>query len=83
MIKRDKEVPCGAARTRSQAADLGKRMEVIMRIRRTIIAPALLTIGTVGALVAGPTIAVVTAVTPATTAVAAGTVTSNMIVYHT
>jgi hypothetical protein len=57
-------------------------MEVIMRIRRTIIAPALLTIGTVGSLVAGSTIAVITAATPAAVAVASPAPTSNMIIYH-
>jgi hypothetical protein len=45
-------------------------MEVIMRIRRTILAPAILTIGATSALVAGPVLAVTTAAAPAGTAVA-------------
>jgi hypothetical protein len=46
-------------------------MEVVMRIRRNIIAPVLLTIGTAGSLIAGPVLALTTAAAPATTAVAA------------
>ena len=30
------------------------RMEAVMRIRRNILAPAILTVGTIGSLVAGP-----------------------------
>jgi len=45
-------------------------MEVVMRIRRNIIAPVLLTVGTVGSLVAGPVLALTTAATPAATSVA-------------
>ena len=41
-----------------------------MRIRRNIIAPVLLTIGTAGSLIAGPVLALTTAAAPATTAVA-------------
>jgi hypothetical protein len=41
-----------------------------MRIRRNILAPAILTIGTIGALVAGPVLALTTTVAPAGTAVA-------------
>jgi len=41
-----------------------------MRIRRKIIAPAILTIGTVGSLVAGPILALTTAAAPAGAAVA-------------
>jgi len=40
-------------------------MEVIMRTRRTILAPAILTIGTVGALALGPVVALTTAGAPA------------------
>jgi hypothetical protein len=47
-------------------------MEVVMRIRRNIIAPVLLTVGTVGSLVAGPVLALSTAATPAATSVAVG-----------
>jgi hypothetical protein len=41
-----------------------------MRIRRTLLAPALLAIGTTGALLAGPVIAITPAAAPAATAVA-------------
>lgn len=57
-----------------------------MRIRRTILAPVILAIGTTGALVAGPVLAVTTAVitgaTPAVASVAAGHVKPDIIVYH-
>jgi hypothetical protein len=52
-----------------------------MRIRRTLIAPAIITIGTVGALVAGPVLALTTAATPAATAVASS-VSPNYSYYH-
>jgi hypothetical protein len=52
-----------------------------MRIRRTLIAPAIITIGTVGSLVAGPVLALTTAATPATTAVASS-VSPNYSYYH-
>jgi hypothetical protein len=45
-------------------------MEAVMRIRRNIIAPAILTIGTIGSLVAGPVLALTTAAAPASAAVA-------------
>ena len=54
-----------------------------MRIWRTTLAPAILTIGTVGSLVAGPVIALTTAAAPAASAVASGDVTPNLIYYHT
>jgi hypothetical protein len=41
-----------------------------MRIRRNILAPAILTIATVGSLVAGPVLALTTAAAPAGNAVA-------------
>jgi hypothetical protein len=41
-----------------------------MRIRRNVLAPAILTIGTIGSLVAGPVLALTTAAAPASTAVA-------------
>ena len=41
-----------------------------MRIRRNILAPAILTIGTIGSLVAGPVLALTTTAAPAGTAVA-------------
>jgi hypothetical protein len=50
-----------------------------MRIRRTIIAPTLLAIGTVGSLVVSPTIAVMSTATPATAAVA---IAPSYIGYH-
>jgi hypothetical protein len=52
-----------------------------MRIRRNIIAPAILTIGTIGSLVAGPVLALTTAAAPASTAVAVGP-TSNVVIMH-
>jgi hypothetical protein len=56
-------------------------MEADMRIRRNILAPAILTVGTIGALVAGPVLALTTTAAPATAAVAIGP-TSNMVVMH-
>jgi hypothetical protein len=56
-------------------------MEVIMRILRTVLAPAILTIGTVGALVAGPVLALTTAAAPINVA-AAVSATPNVIVMH-
>ena len=52
-----------------------------MRIRRNILAPALVTIATVGSLVAGPVLALTTAAAPVTSAVAVGP-TSNAIIMH-
>jgi len=46
-------------------------MEAVMRIRRNIIAPVILTIGTIGSVVAGPVLALTTAAAPAGSAVAA------------
>jgi lysozyme family protein len=57
-------------------------MEVIMRIRRTILAPVILAIGTVGALVTGPVLAVSAAATPASAAVASGTAAPAVMYYH-
>ncbi len=56
-------------------------MEVIMRIRRTILAPAILAIGTAGALVAGPVLTLTATAAPAATAVA-GSATPAAMVYH-
>jgi hypothetical protein len=50
-----------------------------MRIRRTILAPLILTISTAGALVTGPVLAVAT---PASAAVASGTATPAVMYYH-
>ncbi len=52
-----------------------------MRIRRNILAPAILTIGTIGSLVAGPVLALTATAAPAGTAVAIGA-TANGIVMH-
>lgn len=53
-----------------------------MRIRRNILAPAILTIGTVGSLVAGPVFALTSTAAPAATAVASGG-SPNVIGFHT
>jgi hypothetical protein len=50
-----------------------------MRIRRTIIAPVILTIGAIGSLVAAPAVAAMTSVAPTATSVAAG---GNAYIYH-
>ena len=52
-----------------------------MRIRRNILAPAILTVGTIGSLVAGPVLALTTTAAPATVAVASG-VSSNAVIMH-
>ncbi len=52
-----------------------------MRIRRTTLAQAILTIGTAGALVVGPVLALTTAAAPAGTAVAVS-VAPNIIITH-
>jgi hypothetical protein len=56
-------------------------MEAVMRIRRNILAPAILTIGTIGSLVSGPVLALTTAAAPAGTAVAISA-TPNVMVFH-
>jgi hypothetical protein len=56
-------------------------MEVVMRARRNILAPVILTLGTVGSLVAGPILALTTTAAPATAAVAVGA-TPNVVVFH-
>lgn len=53
-----------------------------MRIRRTLIAPALLTIGTIGSVVAGPVLAITTAAAPAANGVAASSITPDIFGYH-
>jgi hypothetical protein len=53
-----------------------------MRIRRNILAPAILTLGTVGSLVAGPVLALTATAAPATAAVAVGHVTPHMVISH-
>jgi hypothetical protein len=52
-----------------------------MRIRRNILASAILTVGTVGSLVAGPVLALTTTAAPAATAVAASATPATMY-YH-
>jgi hypothetical protein len=56
-------------------------MEAVMRIRRNILAPAIITAATIGSLVAGPVLALTTAAAPAGTTVAVGA-SPNMTVYH-
>ena len=56
-------------------------MEAVMRIRRNILAPAILTIGTIGSLVAGPVLAFTTTATPAGAAVAVS-VHSDLLTMH-
>ena len=51
-----------------------------MRIRRNILAPAILTIGTIGTLVAGPVLAITSAAAPAGTSVAVSVTPALM--YH-
>jgi hypothetical protein len=55
------------------------RMEVIMRIRRTVLAPAILAISATGALAVGPVLTVTTAA-PAAVAVSAAK--PNIMAYH-
>lgn len=52
-----------------------------MRIRRTILAPALLTIGTAGAVVAGPVLALTATAAPVSAAVAIGASPSVVIMH--
>jgi hypothetical protein len=52
-----------------------------MRVRRTILAPAILAVCTIGSLVAGPVLAITTAAAPAGVAIAIS-VRPNAIVMH-
>jgi hypothetical protein len=74
---------CRAGRGRQdQLAGCSPRLthvEAIMRIWRTVLAPAILTIGTAGALVAGPVLALAT---PAVPVGAAASATPNLTVMH-
>jgi hypothetical protein len=81
MKKHEQWRSCRAAGTRVWAVDLGKRMEADMRVRRNILAPAILTVGTIGSLVAGPVLALTTTAAPATTAVAVHA-SPNMVIAH-
>jgi hypothetical protein len=56
-------------------------MEADMRIRRNILAPAILTAGTIGSLIAGPVLALTTTAAPASAAVAVHA-TPNIIIMH-
>jgi hypothetical protein len=56
-------------------------MEVIMRIRRTILAPVVLAIGTIGALAASPAITLTTVAAPVGAAVSAGA-TPSIVIMH-
>ena len=53
-----------------------------MRIRRNILGPVILTLGTVGSLVAGPVLALTATAAPAAAAVAVGHAAPNMVVSH-
>ena len=53
-----------------------------MRIRRNILAPVILTLGTIGSLVAGPVLALTTTAAPATAAVAVGHAAPLMQISH-
>jgi hypothetical protein len=57
-------------------------MEVVMRVRRNILAPVIVTLGTVGSLVAGPILALTTTAAPATAVASAGYVTPNVVGWH-
>lgn len=54
-----------------------------MRSKRTIIAPALLTIGAVGSILAGPVMALVSAAAPSATVAASHSVSPDVYYYHT
>ena len=47
-------------------------MEVVMRARRNILGPVILTLGTVGSVVAGPVLALTTTAAPATAVASVG-----------
>jgi hypothetical protein len=53
-----------------------------MRIRRTIIAPVILTIGAVGSLVTVPAVVALTSAAPAATSVALSNPAPNAYTYH-
>jgi hypothetical protein len=55
---------------------------LIMRIRRTILAPVILALGTAGALVASPVLTVTAAATPASAVVASHTAAPAVMYYH-
>jgi len=53
-----------------------------MRIRRNVLAPVILTLGTVGSLVSGPVLALTTTAAPATAVASAGGATPYMVGVH-
>jgi hypothetical protein len=53
-----------------------------MRIRRTVIAPVILTLSAVGSMAAIPAVAAATSAAPAAAAVASGTISPNAYTYH-
>jgi hypothetical protein len=73
------DVPCRAGRL-SRVAGCWPRFSHggIMRIRRTIIAPVILTIGALGSLVAAPAVAALTSSSPAASVASSG----NAYYYH-
>lgn len=68
-------------RIQGLGSDLGKRMEAVMRIRRNILAPAILLVGTIGSVVAGPVLALTTAAAPVSNAVAVKVVPDGVIMH--
>ena len=62
--------PFRAAEPRSTPRTSANAWRQNMRIRRNIIAPVVLSVGTIGALIAGPVLAITTVATPASAAVA-------------
>jgi hypothetical protein len=53
-----------------------------MQIRRSIIAPTVLAIGTIGSLVAGPVLALTSSAAPAVTSVVAGSVKPDLSIFY-
>jgi len=79
--------PAGRGRQDQHWLSIRSRMEVVMLIRRTILAPAILAIGTASALVAALAAAFATPAVAATAHYATyqasgGTVAPNMTTYH-
>jgi hypothetical protein len=56
-------------------------MEAVMRIRRTILAPAILAISTTGALLAGPVLAIATTAATPVAAAAVASARPDMVYY--
>jgi len=81
MKKHEQWRSCGPPETRVWAVTSVNAWRQNMRIRRNILAPAILTVGTIGSLVAGPVLALTTAVAPATAAVAISA-TPNVVIMH-